>query len=212
VPTIAELQPFVWPAVITLALVVVLLLLPPIKRVLDRLARDGGKITSRGIELPEGRSQQPVDRLPKVESVNWPDLLALPIVRSLADRIRDDADKQNIPKEERERLLTLMIARERLDKEHLLTHRIIFGSQISFLMEILPFGRVNIDQARHFFDRAVIEYPDIHKSSMFEDWLRFLVTRAFVKIENEFVVAETDNIQDFFGCLVRERLTHTKIG
>lgn len=77
-----------------------------------------------------------------------------------------------------------LAAAAQVERDHEVTYRLIFGSQIAALKVLNVRSPITVALARDFYLKTAVQHhPDVFKPTDFEGWADFLVTRGLVVLE-----------------------------
>lgn len=164
-----------WPLAI---LLIALIFKRDLKNILPRIRKAG----PAGIELDSLEQQQ---RAPVPKEDRHTGLGPVsPIVELKEEAIRKDLELYK--PEAREPALIRNLALFQFWASFENAYGIIFGSQIRALRQWNSVGRVNLHDARSFFEReAKAAFPEAYKDASFESWAEFLRARGFISFEGD---------------------------
>lgn len=199
----------IWPAVaLILGFVAMLLFKPAIDRKIAGITR-ASKDSVSFERSQEGAEVQPAP-LPFVE------IMKHPISPTALEREKF-VDKQIhslglATESEKIAALVRVFAITRVELEFNNIAHIIFGSQLSLLLNIAgtKFGVTHQD-ARLVFEQATKTYPELHENKKFEDWFSYLPKSNLV-VEDGDRIDITQYGKDFLKHLVDSRQAHQRYG
>ncbi len=118
--------------------------------------------------------------------------------------LKTDAEKISV--------LSRVLANTRIELEFNNISYIIFGSQLSLLIEIVGTKNgVTKEQAEAIFAQAQKSFPDLHGSRKFDEWFLYLQSSNLVTY-NEGEIDISQFGKDFLKHLVDSRMAHNRYG
>lgn len=191
------------------ALLIVILLRGPITRVIDSLARRGGRLPG-GIELnPADSAQKQTDALQATEEGRTFDRVTQALLGPvIEERTRSiETDLRALPAaEEQRRALLVLAAREQIVSEFHRLYRVIYGSQITALKGSNIVGAVSRAALQDTYTSAAARDPEFFKVVPFDHWLGFLIAQLLLR-EDGGRYHITNRGQLFLHFLVQEGLS-----
>lgn len=201
----------IWPAVaLILGLIALLLFKPAIEKKIACISRAGKDGLS--FEKPQGGDiGNPPSLLPFIEIMRQPVYItALEEEQKIKQQLGESGLKTD---EDKTPVLTRALANTRVELEFNKIAQIIFGSQITLLVEIVG-SKVGIQksQAEVVFEQAQKTYPDLHANRNFSEWFSYLRVCNLAIITTDDQVDITQVGKDFLKYLVDSRSAHNRWG
>ncbi|MCV2420314.1 hypothetical protein [Paucibacter sp. DJ2R-2] len=203
------IEALVWPGVsLILGLVAIGAFRGPLVRKIDRITR----ATKEGISF----EQPQVESKPKGDTLSFDDLMKQPISNAVLEREKFISGKlrEIAFKTDAERIAVLMraLASVGVDSDFYKVAHVIFGSQVSFLVQLsgtqqgLP-KQVAVSR----YTDAKLAFPEIYATRSFEQWIGYLLNINLVRIDGDSYDI-TQHGSDFLKYLVDARLAHDRNG
>ena len=203
-------------------LVVVLVLSPSLRRLIDRMR--SLTIGGNKAEMSEPQQQQveqaPAEILPAAvpgrPELPPPPISPLePIERDIRQRLQvtapDDAQTQLA-------WAIRVAANTAMERDMEVTYRIIFGSQIAALKDAnVRGGMITIQRAQEIYDQAKRRFPELYEARSFEEWADFILLRGLATRPAEPVGPGstshiTENGKQFLHFMVAKGLSEDRYG
>jgi hypothetical protein len=176
-----------WPIAIGSALAIIgvaalFVLRPALLRLVDRLKRVG----KTGADFSQ--TQDPNETPPP--KLSFDDLMRGAVSQTVLDRERDIAGYLGSfslrTEDEKIKVLIRALASTRIAAEFDHISRIIFGSQLRFLVELssTPDG-IKVSGAEYLFEEAKSAYPAYHADREYAQWVGFLLHFALIRQSND---------------------------
>ncbi|MFH1778107.1 MAG: hypothetical protein ABH952_11180 [Candidatus Omnitrophota bacterium] len=199
----------IWPAVVLILGFVAMLLFKP---AIDKKIAGITNATKEGVSFEhsqKGREEQPA-LLPFVEIMKQPiSASALEREQTIEQQLRDVGLKTDV---EKVSVLARVLANTRVELEFNNIAYIIFGSQLSLLVEIIGTKNgISKQHAESIFEHAQKSFPDLHGSRKFEEWIAYLQSSNLL-IFNEDRIDISQFGKDFLKHLVDSRMAHNRYG
>ncbi|MBU2827134.1 MAG: hypothetical protein ACYCY2_12240 [Acidithiobacillus ferriphilus] len=199
----------IWPAVALILGFVALLLFKP---AIDRKIADITRASKDGVAFE--RSQEGVEQQPPL--LPFVEIMKQPISPSVLERER--AIEQQLQaiglKTDSEKIsvLTRVLATTRVELEFNNIAHIIFGTQITLLVQLVGTKNgISRQQAEAIFEQALRTFPEIHGGRKFEEWFAYLQASNLVTV-NEDRIDISQFGKDFLKHLVDARMAHNRHG
>jgi hypothetical protein len=199
----------IWPAVVLILGFVAMLLFKP---AIDRKIAGITKASKDGVsfERPqEGGEQQP-PLLPFVEIMKQPiSPSALEREQTIEQQLQAIGLKTEV---EKISVLTRVLATTRVELEFNSIAHIIFGSQITLLVQLVGTKNgISRQQAEAIFEQAQQTFPELHGGRKFEEWFAYLQASNLVTF-NEDRIDISQFGKDFLKHLVDAHMAHNRYG
>ena len=196
----------IWPAVaLILGIVALLLFRTAINRKIAGITRagKGGVLFER---QQEGREPQPL-------LLSFVEVMRLPISASALSREQSiEQQVQHFTDSEKITALTRELATTRIALEFNSIAQIIFGSQVTLLVQLSStHNGVARQQAIEIFEQAQTTFPELHGGKKFDDWLAYLQSNNLITAA-ESKVDITQFGTDFLKYLVDARMAYNRYG
>lgn len=202
------LEALIWPGVVVICVIAALLILrSAFMGLIGRVSKAGKDGVS--FDRPQERSD------PHVE-LSFDVLMKLPISATVLEReklikeqlqtfgLKDDAEKIG--------LLTRTLAITRIESEFNNIAYVIFGSQVSLLIQLTSTSRgLPLSIAQELFNKAQADFPYIYEERSFEDWFNYLQSSNLLTHKDS-KIDITQTGTDFLKHLVDARLTYERKG
>ncbi len=200
------LETIVWPLVVTiLGLAAMLLFRAAIDKKIAGITRAGkdGVLFER---QQEGREPQPL-------LLSFVEVMRLPISASALSREQSiEQQVQHFTDNEKITALTRELATTRISLEFNNIAQVIFGSQITLLVQLSStHNGVSKQHAIEIFEQAKAAFPELHKEKMFDDWIAYLYSNNLITYAGNNIDI-TQYGTDFLKYLVDSRMAYNRYG
>lgn len=200
----------IWPAVaLILGLFALLLFKPAIEKKISCISSAGKD--GLAFEKPQsGDISNTPSLLPFIEIMRQPvNITTLEEEQRIKQQLGTSELKTA---EDRVPVLTRALANTRVEFEFNKIAHIIFGSQVTLLIELVgsPSG-ISQTQARKVFDQAQKTYPALHENRSFSDWFAYIHISGLASVNDE-KIDITQTGKDFLKYLVDARMAHQRHG
>lgn len=203
----------IWPAVaaicsIVIGLAALLTLRPALMRMVDRISKagkDGVSFSERSQE--RGEIQAPL---------SFVDLMKHPISATALEReqiIKEQLQTFDLKSDdEKISVLVRSLATTRIEMEFNSISNIIFGSQVTLLVQLSSTTRsIPVTNAEEIYRQALNAFPSMYENRTFNDWLDYLLAHNLV-IKKDEKLDITQIGTDFLKHLVDARLAYERMG
>lgn len=203
------IEALAWPVVgLVLGLVAIAAFRGPLVRKIDRISR----ATRDGVSFERPQDPEP----PKNETHSFAEIMNLPISATVLSREKAVGDQLSALslKTDAERISVLrrVVASVNVDLEFTRISHIIFGSQLTFLVQLAGTREgLRISDATSAFQAATEQYPDIYKERTIDQWMGYLETAGLIQREAD-KIDITQYGTDFLKFLIDARLAHERYG
>jgi hypothetical protein len=200
---------FIWPAVVlVLGIFAMLLFKPALERKIAGITKAGrdGVAFERS---QEGGEQQP-PLLPFIEIMKHPvSISTLERESNINQHIQSFGLSNDV---EKISVLTRALATTRVEIEFNSIAHIIFGSQVTLLVQLAGTKNgVPKQQAEALFTQVQQAFPDLHADRKFNEWFRYLHVSNLVTLNEEKIDITQFGI-DFLKHLVDSRMAYNRYG
>lgn len=204
-----------WPATAALVSIVALLIFrAPIAALINRTKRINGKnsaIDFDDVPASEKQRQEQQKQITNSVALQTVAPLAPPseVVAATENDIRRIVD--GIPENDagKQARLIRALAISDLQKDFETIYRILFGSQLDFLLAANA-GGVSKERAEQMFQAAVAAYPEIHQNANVDMWLAFPKNVGLLADDPHGRLTTTTKAKEFMQYLVSVGLTSPK--
>jgi len=204
-----------WPIAIGSALTLIgitalLVLRPALLRLIDRVKR----FDKTGADFGHTRDQDPNETPPP--KLSFDDLMRGAVSQTVLDRERDITGYLGSfslrTEDEKIKVLIRALASSRIAAEFDHVSRVIFGSQLRFLIDLssIPDG-IKVGRAEEMFEEAKAAFPDIHTEREYAHWIGFLMHFGLIQQLND-AYDITQIGTDFLKHLIDTRNAHNRYG
>ena len=200
---------FTWPITgLILGLVAIFAFRTSPMRLIDRTTKVGRE--GAAFERPQSGGERLSNQLSLVE------VMSHPISASTPEReqtIKQHVTSSNL-KTEHEQIVVLIraLALSRVETEFTRIASQIFGSQVSFLLQLAGTAQgLPGTHAETIFHHAPQEFPALHSERPYQEWLRYLQVYNLVRLDGDHIDI-TQYGADFLKHLVDARLTYSRYG
>ncbi len=207
------IEVLIWPAVvvvlaIVLGIVALIVLRPALMRLIDRISKAG----KDGVSFSEHTQERGEIQTP----LSFVDLMEYPISATALERekiIKEQLQTFDLKSnDEKIAVLVRSLATTRIEMEFNNISNIIFGSQVTLLVQLSSTTRsIPLTNAEEIYRQALNAFPSMYENRTFNDWLDYLLTHNLVVRKDE-KIDITQAGTDFLKHLVDARLAYERVG